>query len=136
MEIAVVRMWKTDAGITGTFSIDGQQRYFSLELPETFEGQPNVPNKTCIPAGTYPVMRLWSGHFDRMMPHITEVPGRTEIEIHVANLPKDILGCMGIGRLRISETEIGKSQEAFDEFNLEFDNAISAGEAVNITITG
>jgi hypothetical protein len=135
MELAVARLWKTDIAVTGTFSVDGSQRYFSLELPELFEGQPNVPDKTCILAGTYAVQRLWSNHWNQMMPHVVGTPGRTEVEIHVANYPQDILGCIGIGKLRISDTEIGESRAAFDEFNQDFENAIAAGEPVTITIT-
>lgn len=135
MQIDVVRMWKTDEGITGTFSVDGEQKYFSLELPELFEGQPNVEDKTCILPGTYAVERLWSAHWNQMMPHVMGTPGRTEVEIHVANFPKDILGCIGIGKFRISDTEIGSSKEAFEEFNQDFENAVAAGEPVTITIT-
>lgn len=135
MELAVARLWKTDIAVTGTFSVDGSQRYFSLELPELFEGQPNVPDKTCILAGTYAVQRLWSNHWKQMMPHVVGTPGRTEVEIHVANFPQDILGCIGIGKLRISDTEIGESGAAFEEFNQDFENAIAAGEPVTITIT-
>jgi len=134
MEFAVARLWKTDIAVTGTFSVDGSQRYFSLELPELFEGQPNVPDKTCILAGTYAVQRLWSNHWNQMMPHVVGTPGRTEVEIHAANYPQDILGCIGIGKLRISDTEIGESRAAFDEFNQDFENAIAAGELVTITI--
>lgn len=130
-----MRLWKNDQAITGTFLVDGSQKYFSLELPELFEGQPNVTNKTCIPAGNYPVERLWSNHWNAMMPHITQVPGRSEIEIHIANFPHEILGCMGIGMKRISDTEIGESGEAFEEFNVDFENAIAAGEPVTISIT-
>lgn len=134
MEIDVRRLWKTDQAVTGTFSVDGSQKYFSLELPELFDGQPNVTNKTCIPAGTYAVQRLWSNHWNAMMPHIVGVPGRTEVEIHIANFPHDILGCMGIGNTRISDIEIGESKDAFEGFNQDFENAIAAGEPVTITI--
>lgn len=134
MDIEVVRLWKSDTGITGTFSVDGAQKYFSLELPETFEGQTNVPDKTCIPEGSYPVVRLWSNHWNAMMPHLTDVPGRTEVEIHVANYPHDILGCIGIGMKRIDDTTIGESREAFEEFNSDFENACASGETVTISI--
>ncbi len=135
MHIDVARLWKSEEGITGTFSVDGAQRYFSLELPELFEGQPNVPDKTCVLPGTYAVERLWSNHWNQMMPHVVGTPGRTEVEIHVANFPHDILGCIGIGKLRISDIEIGESRDAFEEFNRDFENAIAAGEQVEITIT-
>ena len=134
MEINVARLWKSDEAITGTFSVDGQQKYFSLELPELFEGQPNVPFNTCIPPGTYPVERLWSDHWNTMMPHVVNVPGRSEIEIHIANFPHDLLGCMGIGMKRLSGTEIGESGAAFEEFDNDFENAIAAGEVVTISI--
>jgi hypothetical protein len=135
VHIDVSRIWRSDTGITGTFSVDGVQKYFSLELPELFEGQPNVTNKTCVPVGTYDVERLWSGHWNQLMPHIVGVPGRTEVEIHIANFPHDILGCMGIGNKRLSDAEIGESKDAFEEFNQDFENAIAAGERVTITIT-
>jgi len=133
--ITVARIWKSDIAITGTFSVDGQQKYFTLELPELFEGQANVPDKTCIPAGSYPVVRLWSGHFDRMMPHLTGVEGRSEIEIHFGNYPHDVLGCMLIGNKRLSDSEIGDSRNAFEEFDGDFENAIAAGETVTLTVS-
>lgn len=135
MEIDLVRLWKSVKAITGMFSVDGEQKYFSIELPELFEGQPNIPFKTCILPGSYPVQRLWSDRWGTMMPHIVDVPGRTEIEIHVANFPRDLLGCIGIGMKRISETEIGESEMAFEDFMTDFDNAISADELVRITIS-
>jgi hypothetical protein len=135
MEITVARLWKNEVAITGTFSVDGVQKYFSLELPELFDGLPNIPDKTCILPGTYPVERLMSVHWNMMMPHVTHVPGRTEIEIHIANFPKDILGCMGIGMTRLSDTEIGESRVAFNDFNLDFENALRYGEEVTITIS-
>jgi len=135
MELRVDRLWKTDTAITGTFSVDGQQKYFSLELPETFEGNQNVPDKTCIPAGTYPVLRAWSNHFERMMPHVDQVPGRSAIEIHYGNFPHDVLGCLLIGNKRINDTEIGESREAFEEFDGDFENAIAAGESVTLTVS-
>lgn len=134
MEIKVDRLWKSDSAITGTMSIDGVQKYFTLELPELWDGQPNVPDKCCIPSGTYPVVRLWSNHFGQMMPHVTNVPDRSEIEIHFGNFPHDVLGCLLVGNKRISDVEIGDSRNAFAEFDSDFDNAIAAGEAVTITI--
>jgi hypothetical protein len=135
MQLDVARIWKTDSGITGTFSVDGVQKYFCIELPERFEGELNVPNKTCVLPGVYEVQRLWSNYWDQMMPHVVGTPGRSEVEIHIANFPHDILGCIGIGMKRITDTQIGESSEAFEEFNQDFENAIAAGERVTITIT-
>lgn len=134
MDIHVNRLWKNDLAITGVMLIDSVQRFYTLELPELFDGQPNVPDKCCIPAGTYPVIRLWSNHFGTMMPHVENVEDRSAIEIHYGNFPGDVLGCILVGNKRLSDTEIGDSRNAFQEFNDEFDTAIAAGEAVTITI--
>ena len=134
MQISVARLWKSDIANTGTFSVDGQQKYFSLELPDSVDGQYNVTDKTCIPPGTYEVQRIFSPHFNQMMPHIVNVPGRTAIEIHYGNFPQDVLGCLLIGRKRITQAQIGDSRSAFEEFNEEFEDAIAAGETVTLTV--
>ena len=111
-----------------------------MELPLTFDGQENVPDKTCILAGTFFVERLFSPHFDRMMPHVTNVPGRTAIEIHPASYPKNILGCIAIGNIlftpnptSVDDVVLSESDLAFSEFENIFDAAIANGEKVTIT---
>lgn len=135
MNIEVHRLWPNDLCITGVMLIDSVQRFFTLELPELFDGQPNVPDKCCIPAGTYPVIRTWSNHFGQMMPMLDDVPGRSAIEVHYGNFPSDILGCILIGNKRISDTEIGDSRNAFEEFNEEFDTALANNENVTLTVS-
>ena len=49
-----------------------------------------------IPAGTYGATLAYSGHFKRLTPHIA-VPDRTYIEIHPANWPSQLEGCIAIG---------------------------------------
>lgn len=49
-----------------------------------------------IPEGTYPTKLAFSGHFQRNTPHL-DVPGRTYIEIHPANWPSQLEGCIAIG---------------------------------------
>jgi hypothetical protein len=96
MQIDVARLWKSEEGITGTFSVDGEQKYFSLELPELFEGQPNVPDKTCILPGTYEVQRLWSAHWNQMMPHVVGTPGlyRNRQAAHLGHRNRRISGSL------------------------------------------
>jgi hypothetical protein len=50
----------------------------------------------CIPPGIYDVLFMWSEHFQQIMPHIM-VPGRTAIEIHWANYPVQLEGCIAVG---------------------------------------
>ena len=65
---------------------------YTIELP-WFD---NEPDKSCIPAGTYDFARYVSPkHGSVWMAH--NVPGRSAIEIHPANLADELLGCIGVG---------------------------------------
>lgn len=50
----------------------------------------------CIPARTYPGYKRHSPHLDRTVVGI-DVPNRTDIEIHNANLPSQLQGCIAVG---------------------------------------
>jgi hypothetical protein len=135
VEISLQRLWKTPMAITGVILVDGQQRYFSLELPETFEGMTNVPDKCCIPAGTYSVAPYDSPKRGYRVPLVENVPSRTEIEIHIGNFPHDTDGCILIGGSRVNEAMIFGSLAAFEEFMQEFESALQAGESVTLTVS-
>ena len=85
MELELVRLWPTPADCTGTLSVDGIQKYATLELPI---GN-NVPYVNCIPAGVYPVQLLWSARFNRTMPHLGNTAPRGPILIHYGNTAHD-----------------------------------------------
>ena len=141
MKIEVHRNAPNTLCVVGDFSVDGQT-WKSLELPLEFEGQENVPDKTCIPAGTYEVKNLFSEKHGCLMPHVMGVPDRTAIEIHAASEPANLLGCTAIGTHWVTQhpqsatdVVINGSQEAFREFDTIFENALAAGEQVFITYT-
>lgn len=72
---------------------------FTCELPWLN----NEPDKSCIPAGTYQVIK----HSTAAHPHTWEllgVPGRSGILIHNGNTEKDSLGCIVVGN-RTSEID-------------------------------
>lgn len=75
----------------------------------------NLQKQSCIPEGRYllkmrdsdVVKRTTHGRFTRGW-EITNVQGRTYIMFHVANWPKDLEGCIGIGdRITQLGAEIG-----------------------------
>lgn len=80
---------------------------------------------SCIPAGVYRVTRFDSPSKGRVF-LLHDVPGRTMIEIHVANLASELLGCIAVG-LDFNEQGVGRSALALqkllalmpDEFELE-----------------
>lgn len=78
----------------GTFSkceIGGKTFYF-CEPP----WKDNKPFVSCIPEGTYGFRRDTTGQSVGF--ELTDVPGRTEIEIHVGNTIRNTEGCLVIGK--------------------------------------
>ena len=72
----------------------------------------------CIPAGTYTVNKAIhhpTGPHPYACPHLTNVPNRTDIHIHVANNASELLGCIAVGN-NVSEDQqsIEHSQDAFN----------------------
>lgn len=141
MEILLSRRWPNKFSITGSFTC-ANFSCFSMELPLEYNGMANVKDKCCVPADTYSVERLFSAHFNRMMPHIVGVPGRTEIEIHYGSKPSNILGCTSLGNVRYSDNPqsaddivLTETREAFEEFDKLFEQALANGEQVTIEIT-
>ena len=134
MELFLNRLDSNTECIQGELLINGTFECLTLELPLEFEGLENVPNKTCIPEGRYQVERLFSPHFNRLVPHVMNVPKRSAVEIHPGNTAADIRGCIILGAFKLSDTMIGGSQAACQAFEEKFNLAIDANEPVWLEI--
>ena len=66
-----------------------------------------------IPTGIYPACKEISPHFGFATPHLT-VPGRTYIEIHPANYPLQLEGCIAVGTT-IDHDTLDNSDAAFQK---------------------
>lgn len=86
-------------------------QYSTLELP----WKDNQRNMSCIPAGQYTVKLLFSPKHDRKIWHITGVPGRDDVEIHIGNTTLDTLGCVLVG-MDVDGVTLRSSKLAFDSF--------------------
>lgn len=96
----------------GELSVDGVQKYFTLEPPKH---EPPVKPRA-IPAGTYELAILYSPRFNRQMPHVLNIPDFEGILIHWGNYPKDTEGCLLVGNVKGPYPDfIGQSRAAFDE---------------------
>lgn len=102
--------------------IDGVFECFGMEPARTHpfhEGHP------CITAGTFKVVRNLSPHLHYITPELVNVPGRSDIRWHIANFPKDILGCLAVGTTRATDMVL-HSKVAFkalmDKLNTAWDN--------------
>lgn len=71
-----------------------------------------VQNQTAVPAGRYRVILDQSVRFNRLMPHVLDVPGFTGIRIHSGNTIADTDGCVLVGMVRQVAT-VGQSITAF-----------------------
>lgn len=65
-----------------------------------------------IEAGEYHVIRRWSVKHRSDVWGLAWVPGRSDIEIHTANLPSELLGCLAPGT-EIGETEDTKGNQGY-----------------------
>lgn len=77
----------------------------------------NQRSVSCIPTGIYEVERdyYYKGGYEAF--ELRDVPGRSEIKIHVGNWAKDVLGCIVLGQARMVKGDmILSSRTAFRRF--------------------
>jgi len=93
------RVRQTSSAMFGEFrDASGHRICFTLERP----WRDNQHGISCIPAGTYAVARRWSPKHNADVWGLIDVPERSDIEIHAANDPRELEGCIAPG------TEIGE----------------------------
>jgi hypothetical protein len=137
VKIRAARIWPSPAGTLGALYIDNaSQGVFTLE-PGSAQG------KGPIPAGIYQVVLLPSPHFEASedpwvkqyaskMPHLVDVPNFTSVMIHWGDLPENTEGCVLVGNIRISATEIGDSRRAFATLYKTMAMAFGRNESVSM----
>lgn len=103
-QVTLRRREMGDQGTFGELAIDGIDGIFHTgELP----WRDNLTGKSCVPAGTYSVQWDESGKYGHKY-HLRDVPGRTHILIHAANLvgntdagyEAQVDGCIALGGSR------------------------------------
>jgi len=114
MKLQVNRETFTPNSCIGSLFIDGVQFCNTLERPlQEYGGQAPF----AIPPGTYPILMQESAHFNTITPHLQDVPGRTFIEIHWGNYPKDTEGCLLVGEYDSNVSDfVGHSRDEFQQF--------------------
>ncbi len=132
MELQLIRSIFTEQSTIGLISVNGVFECYSLENPPA----PTAilgPEHVAIPYGKYRVDIRWSNRFKRMVPGLIDVPGRTDIEIHIGNAVKDTHGCILVGRERLNNF-VGHSLEAFEGLFAKLRGATDRSEEVWIDI--
>lgn len=127
MKWVVQRRSSDPEAVTGELLIDGQHECWTLEPPY---GPASVKPRA-IPAGSYPLTVRFSLEHQRLLPHVEDVPGFEEVEIHVGNFPKDTKGCTLVGTVQ-GKDFILRSAEEFERLFQKIQDAVSA-EAQHIS---
>lgn len=97
MNFEVRRRWFTPTSTCGELYINGVFECYTLEpRKDQSQGKPY-----CIPVGIYSVVLQQSPHFGFVTPHLLDVFGFDEIEIHPGNYPSDTHGCTLVGKSRL-----------------------------------
>lgn len=104
----LVRYYTPKLGTIGRFVIG---EFGSLAIEKDWVE--NTKSLSCIPEGEYECRPRWSSknapNYDWAY-EITNVPGRTDVLIHIANWPHELEGCVALGNgLMFSAKEIGVS---------------------------
>ena len=106
MEITVNRIAESSESTVSLLQLDGKALCFTLE--DQPQPGPKVRGETRIPAGRYEIRprefggfhsrykRRYSWH--RGMLELADVPGFTDILIHVGNTDDDTAGCLLVGQ--------------------------------------
>jgi hypothetical protein len=121
-DLILSRMIFTNQSTIGELCIDGEHECWTLE-PTSRQGNGPV----CIPAGRYEILMQWSTRFKIDTPHIQNVPGRTFIEIHPGNFPKDTHGCILPGVTKDTDS-VGNSREAYLKLVNKIEQNLSVGK--------
>jgi len=125
MKIQVIRKVFDEVSTIGDFMVDGE--YFCKTLERPWQNGANAHGLSCILPGTYQVIVDFSPHFNGLMPHILNVPGRSEIRIHPANWPSQLEGCIALGETATKDA-IENSVHAFRRFFILLEPAVKEGQ--------
>jgi hypothetical protein len=117
LNVRIVRLLQKGGACTiGELWIDGQRVGYTLELPWKW----NEQSVSAIPAGSY------SGHLrydkdDHWRIQLNDVQGRSGVQIHIGNVPREIKGCVLVGKTWDQQTcFIGGSAIAYTELKKAF----------------
>lgn len=123
MKLNLIRKTVSALSTTGEMSLDDQFYCYTLERPEVQ-----------IPVGTYSIEITFSPRFNRPLPLLDSVPGRTDIRIHAGNWPRDTEGCILVG-LQKGTDMILQSRLALDPLVIKIQAALDKKELVSIVIS-
>ena len=122
-EFTIIRDHMNEAPTTGQLFMPNDLSFYTLEDPWL----DNAKEISCIPTGVYRCILSTSARFNRVMPEILGVPGRTGIRVHGGNTVADTEGCVLLGMSMIAGPELRSSQQALGFFAKWLRKALTEG---------
>jgi hypothetical protein len=122
MNFLVRRRWPDEKSVMGEFRLDGKFECYSLEPPMKTDGS----KPRAIPAGTYRLTVRFSPRFQRLMPHVEDVPDFHGVLVHWGNFPKDTEACTLVGDIHQNDF-VGHSRAEFDKLFDVISDACESG---------
>jgi hypothetical protein len=93
-----------------------------------------VQNETAIPCGTYNVTLDFSQHFQKILPHILDVPNFEGVRIHSGNTSADTEGCLLVGKVWGGTDSVSQSRDAFAHLFEQMEDVFHRGETITLEI--
>ena len=113
MKITIKRKIFTDISTIGEMWIDG--KYFCDTLEDKVRDK-KIAKITAIPKGTYDTILDFSNRFQKIMPHILNVPNYDGIRIHNGSTAENTDGCILLGKKVKQDNLITDSKKTFAIF--------------------
>lgn len=132
MELTLRRRVIAERYTVGALNVNGEHFCDTLEDVVRPAGV-KIKGRTAIPYGIYTVVLDYSPKFDRIMPHVLDVPGFLGVRIHAGNTVDQTDGCILVGRNRV-RGQVLDSRAAFAALFALMAEAVERGENITLTI--
>jgi len=145
VELKTIRKWYTTKSSEGEMFLDGEHECWSIEDPsrKLASSMPlsdilrdKIAGETAIPTGRYKLELYNSPKHGPDTLQLVGVPGFTNIQIHAANSPTELLGCIapGLDRTKTDDNWVGRSGAALKVLRDKVIPRMRAGEDAYITV--
>lgn len=131
MNLVLQRRYFEDNCTIGALSVDGVYECWVLE---DVERDIKIYGETAIPLGRYRIVIDYSNRFQRLLPHLLDVPGFSGIRIHPGNRAVDTHGCLLPGIDKYADA-VGHSVIAFGNLFHKLRAADAGGDLIHIEVT-
>ena len=124
-------------------SLEDKDRGLTSDMPTSKIYLKKVYGQTAIPTGRYEVRlsyspkyakRPWAAKYKGLIPEIMEVPGFSNVRLHVGNSSADTSGCPLVGENKVVGRLVNSTQAFYDLMDYYLVPAHQRKEKIFITI--